>query len=131
MKEIEYKDKVINKNTNEVVLNNVFAYFDEDNEIYLCSDNILLDDGETKVSIYFTLTEEGKPLGLVYNTYFDGFDILQNNVSIQEAYDNYKKVLSQNILNDMNKKYDRYKTLNKKFIALHLRKKGKDINEDE
>lgn len=130
MEKIEYKDKVINKVTNEVVLDNVFAYYDEDNEIYLCSDNILLDDGETKVSIYFVLTEEGKPLGLVYNTYFDGFDSLQNNIPVKEAYENYKTILGQNILNDMNHKYDRFKSLNKKFIALHLRKKGKDINED-
>ena len=49
MEKVQYKDKVINMLDKTVVLDNVFAYYDEENEVYWVSDNLLIDDGETKV----------------------------------------------------------------------------------
>ena len=126
MEKVEYKGKVINKVTNSVVLSNVFVHYDEENEIYWVTDNVLVDDEETKVDIAFVLSNEGVPIGMVYNSYFNGYDCLQYDIPLQEAYNNYKKVLAQNIILDKNKKYDDYIVLSKKFIASHKRKQGKN-----
>ncbi len=120
---MEYNTKVINRVTGKVELENVFAYFDEDNNVYCVSDNLNLDDGEIRVEIAFLLTEECKPLGLVYNSYFaDRFNILKSEIPVQEAYNEYKEALAQNIRLDMNKKYDNYISINKNFIALNKKK---------
>ena len=120
---MEYNTKVINRVTGKVELENVFAYFDEDNNVYCVSDNLNLDDGEIRVEIAFLLTEECKPLGLVYNSYFaDRFNILKSEIPVQEAYNEYKEALAQNIRLDMNKKYDNYISINKNFIALNNKK---------
>ena len=117
---MEYNTKVRNKVTGKVELENVFAYFDEDNNVYCVSDNLLIDDGEIRVEIAFLLTDECKPLGLVYNSYFgDRYDILKSEVPIQEAYDQYKQVLAQNIRLDINRKYDNYIAANKNFMILN------------
>ncbi len=123
---MEYNTKVRNKVTGKVELENVFAYFDEDNNVYCVSDNLLIDDGEIRVEIAFLLTEECKPLGLVYNSYFgDRYDVLNSEVSIQEAYDQYKQVLAQNIRLDINKKYDNYIAANKNFMILNKEREEK------
>ncbi len=126
MEKVEYKDKVINMLDKTVVLDNVFAYYDEENEIYWVSDNLLVDDGETKVDITFLTSKEGVPFGMVYNSYFNGYDMLQANIPLRDAYENYKKVLFQNIVLDKNKRFEDFKTLSRKFIALRNRKNGKE-----
>ena len=123
---MEYNTKVRNKVTGKVELENVFAYFDEDNNVYCVSDNLLIDDGEIRVEIAFLLTDECKPLGLVYNSYFgDRYDILKSEVPIQEAYDQYKQVLAQNIRLDINRKYDNYIAANKNFMILNKEREEK------
>ena len=123
---MEYNTKVRNKVTGKVELENVFAYFDEDNNVYCVSDNLLIDDGEIRVEIAFLLTDECKPLGLVYNSYFgDRYDILKSEVPIQEAYDQYKQILAQNIRVDINKKYDNYIAANKNFMILNKEREEK------
>ena len=123
---MEYNTKVRNKVTGKVELENVFAYFDEDNNVYCVSDNLLIDDGEIRVEIAFLLTDECKPLGLVYNSYFgDRYDILKSEVPIQEAYDQYKQILAQNIRLDINKKYDNYIAANKNFMILNKEREEK------
>ena len=123
---MEYNTKVRNKVTGKVELENVFAYFDEDNNVYCVSDNLLIDDGEIRVEIAFLLTEECKPLGLVYNSYFgDRYDVLNGEVPIQEAYDQYKQVLAQNIRLDINRKYDNYIAANKNFMILNKEREEK------
>lgn len=123
---MEYNTKVRNKVTGKVELENVFAYFDEDNNVYCVSDNLLIDDGEIRVEIAFLLTEECKPLGLVYNSYFgDRYDVLNSEVPIQEAYDQYKQILAQNIRLDINRKYDNYIAANKNFMILNKEREEK------
>ena len=123
---MEYNTKVRNKVTGKVELENVFAYFDEDNNVYCVSDNLLIDDGEIRVEIAVLLTDECKPLGLVYNSYFgDRYDILKSEVPIQEAYDQYKQVLAQNIRLDINRKYDNYIAANKNFMILNKEREEK------
>ena len=127
---MEYNTKVRNKVTGKVELENVFAYFDEDNNVYCVSDNLLIDDGEIRVEIAFLLTEECKPLGLVYNSYFgDRYDVLNSEVPIQEAYDQYKQVLAQNIRLDINRKYDNYIAANKNFMILNKEREEKKRKE--
>jgi len=121
---MEYNTKVINRTTGEVELENVYAYFDEENSVYCVSDNLLIDDGEIKVEIAFLLTEECKPLGLVYNSYFENrYNFLRNDVPIQQAYDEYKMALAQNVRLDMNRRYDNYISANKNFINLYKKEK--------
>ena len=127
---MEYNTKVRNKVTGKVELENVFAYFDEDNNVYCVSDNLLIDDGEIRVEIAFLLTEECKPLGLVYNSYFgDRYDVLNSEVPIQEAYDQYKQILAQNIRLDINRKYDNYIAANKNFMILNKEREEKKRKE--
>ena len=129
---MKYNTMVRNKVTGKVELENVFAYFDEDKNVYCVSDNLLIDDGEIRVEIAFLLTEECKPLGLVYNSYFgDRYDVLNSEVPIQEAYDQYKQILAQNIRLDINRKYDNYIAANKNFMILNKEreeKKRKKVN---
>ena len=125
---MEYNTKVRNKVTGEVELENVFAYFDEDNNVYCVTDFLNLDDGEIRVEIAFLLTDECKPLGLVYNSYFaDRYNVLKGEVPVQEAYNEYKEVLAQNIRLDVNRKYDNYISINQNFIALNKEKKRKKV----
>ena len=123
---MKYNTMVRNKVTGKVELENVFAYFDEDKNVYCVSDNLLIDDGEIRVEIAFLLTEECKPLGLVYNSYFgDRYDVLNSEVPIQEAYDQYKQILAQNIRLDINRKYDNYIAANKNFMILNKEREEK------
>ncbi len=125
---MEYNTKVRNIYTGEVELENVFAYYDEENKIYCVSDSLILDDGEIRVEIAFCLTEDCRPLGLVWNSYFgDRLNSLRNEVPIQEAYNEYKLALAQNIRIDMNKKYDNYISINKNFIVLNNERKRKKV----
>ena len=121
---MEYNTKVWNKVTGKVELENVYAYYDEDNDVYCVSDNLLIDDGEIRVEIAFLLTDECKPLGLVYNSYFgDRYDILKSEVPVQQAYNEYKEALAQNNRLDINRKYDNYISANKNFMVLNKKRK--------
>ena len=127
MEKVEYKDKVINMIDKTVVLENVFAHYDEENEVYWVSDNLYVDDGETKVDISFTTDKTGKPFGYIFNSYFrKEYETLTDNIPLKDAYKNYKDTLFMNIINDKNECFEDYKSLTKKFIALRNRKNGKE-----
>ena len=114
---MEYKTDVINKETGEVELSNVFAYYDEENEIYCVADELLIDDGEIRVEIAFTLTPDCKPIGLVWNSHFaNRYNMLRNEVPLKQAYDEYKTALEINVRLDINKSYDNYIEANQNFI---------------
>ena len=127
-KAMKYNDVVIDKTTGLVALKNVCADFDEEYNVYHVFDYLELDDGEIRVEIEFCLTEDAKPLGIVYNSYFaprNRYDMLKSEVPIQEAYDDYKACLAQNIRLDMNLSYDNFNSYNNKFIALNVEKEKK------
>ena len=115
-----YRRDLINKRTNEVVLKSINYVYDFADNIYYVSDQIVVPDVNQVINVIFTLDEEYKPNGVVFNDRFDDYSLLGDNV--QESYDQYKASLIERAKNETLSKYDKFYDTNEKFIKMRKRK---------
>jgi hypothetical protein len=115
-----YRRDLINKRTNEVVLKSINYVYDFADNIYYVSDQIVVPDVNQVINVIFTLDDEYKPNGVVFNDRFDDYSLLGDNV--QESYDQYKASLIERAKNETLSKYDKFYDTNDKFIKMRKRK---------
>ncbi len=115
-----YRRDLINKRTNEVVLKSINYVYDFADNIYYVSDQIVVPDVNQVINVIFTLDDEYKPNGVVFNDRFDDYSLLGDNV--QESYDQYKASLIERAKNETLSKYDKFYDTNEKFIKMRKRK---------
>lgn len=115
-----YRRDLINKRTNEVVLKSINYVYDFVDNIYYVSDQIVVPDVNQVINVIFTLDDEYKPNGVVFNDRFDDYSLLGDNV--QESYDQYKASLIERAKNETLSKYDKFYDTNDKFIKMRKRK---------
>ena len=115
-----YRRDLINKRTNEVVLKSINYVYDFADNIYYVSDQIVVPDVNQVINVIFTLDDEYKPNGVVFNDRFDDYSFLGENV--QESYNQYKTSLIERAKNETLSKYDKFYDTNEKFIKSRKRK---------
>lgn len=115
-----YRRDLINKRTNEVVLKSINYVYDFADNIYYVSDQIVVPDVNQVINVIFTLDDEYKPNGVVFNDRFDDYSLLGDNV--QESYNQYKASLIERAKNETLSKYDKFYDTNDKFIKMRKRK---------
>ncbi len=115
-----YRRDLITKRTNEVVLKSINYVYDFADNIYYVSDQIVVPDVNQVINVIFTLDDEYKPNGVVFNDRFDDYSLLGDNV--QESYDQYKASLIERAKNETLSKYDKFYDTNDKFIKMRKRK---------
>ncbi len=114
-----YRRDLINRKTNEVVIKNIYYVFDHEERIYYVADEIVIPDINQIVNIIFTLDEDYRPNGVVFNDRFDDYSFLGENV--QESYNQYKSSLIERTKETTFKKYDKYYDTNDKFVKSRKR----------
>ena len=115
-----YRRDLVNSSTNEIVLKNINYVYDFAENVYYISDQITIPDINQVINIIFTLDDDYKPNGLVFNDRFDDYSMLSENV--QESYNQYKESLIERAKNTTLSKYDKFYDTNDKFIKMRKRK---------
>ena len=115
-----YRRDLINNKTNEKVLENISYVYDNGDNIYYIIDEIVIPEVNQVVNVIFTLDENFKPTGIVFNDRFDDYSFLGENV--QESYNQYKSSLIERTKSETLKKYDKFYDTNDKFVIARKRR---------
>ena len=115
-----YRRDLVNSKTNEVVLKSINYAYDNGDNVYYVSDQIVIPEINQVINIIFTLDENFKPNGVVFNDRFDDYSFLGENV--QESYNQYKSSLIERTKSETLKKYDKFYDTNDKFIKTRKRR---------